>query len=504
MATNKDSLSDKLLDGFAGTKNSLNTTKLATTIAQGISKRLSNVGNKSKFLGGKTVGTIDTALYTSVQEGQYQRLRRGDGVADVAAKLVNLIILSAEEKKLHHELDRNFEQEELDEAKKLEEINIEPETIVTLDDKTIFDSYNKLNLVSRLGKLWDWSKNITSWIFKKFKKLGKQTLLKASKVRRTLWRKVIRPGAKIIQKVGGRALKSFAKYPRFFGAASRLGPAGMVVGGAVMAYDIASTIAAGESGKQAYHAANKYKVPFHHEKGEVAGAIKGGIPGLEQMTVGEIRQLQNEDKVFAVGKYQMVPKTLQESIDLGFVKESDTFNKDTQEKLFKEYLISGKPGRESIDKYLYADEDDPQLQNYLSSALLDLAQEFASVEDPRQPGSGRSVYKNQTASISTEEAAASLILLREDIQDESQDKQVNKQITQIDNEYPTGVKLNESSIDYNHMVEDEQFNQNMLIINNNNTIMQPLEGNGMSMTNSTSQDSNLYKLSNMMVYAYDK
>lgn len=494
MATNKDSLSEKLLGGFEGTKNTLNTTKLAKTIAQGISKRLSTIGNSGKFLGGKTVGKIDTALYTSISEGQYQRLRRGDGVADVAAKLVNLIILSGEEKKLHHELDRNFEQEELDEAKKLKEVDIEPETIAELDDKNdrkIFDNYNKLDLVARLGKLWFWSKNIVKWV-------AKRTLLTALKVGRTLLR-AGKGSVKVLQKVGGRALKTFAKYPRFFGAASRLGQAGIVAGGAVMAYDIASTIASGESGSQAYHAANKYKVPFQHAKGEVAGAIKGGIPGLEQMTVGEVRQLQKEDKAFALGKYQMVPNTLQESIDLGFVKESDLFNKDTQEKLFNDYLISGKPGRESINEFRYADENDPQLQSKLDAALLDLSQEFAAVEDPRKPGSSKSFYPGQNASISTAEAAASLVLLREDTQDKLKEQQLDNKITQLDKE-TKGVKLNEESIDYNNMLEDEQFKQNLLIINNNNTIIQPAGGGQTSMSSSTSLDPNLYELSTMMVY----
>lgn len=499
MATNKDSLSDKLLDGFAGTKNSLNTTKLATTIAQGISKRLSTVGNKSKFLGGKTVGKIDTALYTSVQEGQYQRLRRGDGVADVAAKLVNLIILSAEEKKLHHELDRNFEREEAEEAEEAKNkgaVGVEPKILSEIDDKNdkkIFDNYNKLDLVSRLGKLWSWPKNIAKWI-------AKRTLLTALKVKKTLLR-AGKGGVKVLQKVGGRVLKTFAKYPRFFGTASRLGQAGIVAGGAVMAYDIASTIASGESGSQAYHAANKYKVPFQHAKGEVAGAIKGGIPGLEQMTVGEVRQLQKEDKAFALGKYQMVPNTLQESIDLGFVKESDLFNKDTQEKLFNDYLISGKPGRESINEFRYADENDPQLQSKLDDALLDLSQEFASVEDPRSPGSGKSFYPGQSASISTEEAAASLVLLREDTQDKLKEQQLDSKITQLETE-TKGVKLNEKSIDYKNMSEDEQNNQTTLIIKDNNTIIQPFRVNNMSLQSTTPYDSNIYdEFNTMTIYA---
>lgn len=59
----------------------------------------------------RKLGNVDTAFYTTVREGQGERLRKGDGIADVAGKLFNLIKKHSENNKLNYELERNFEQE---------------------------------------------------------------------------------------------------------------------------------------------------------------------------------------------------------------------------------------------------------------------------------------------------------------------------------------------------------------------------------------------------------
>ena len=64
----------------------------------------------NKYSGGKVIGQLDTALYTSISDGQRQRMRRGDGVADVAAKTFNFLKKSYDEKELHMEIDHNFDQ----------------------------------------------------------------------------------------------------------------------------------------------------------------------------------------------------------------------------------------------------------------------------------------------------------------------------------------------------------------------------------------------------------
>lgn len=73
---------------------------------------------KTSPASGRKVGNIDTAFYTTVAEGQKGKLRKNDGVADVAAKLTNFLIKSQEDKKLQSELSRNFELEQHEEDRR--------------------------------------------------------------------------------------------------------------------------------------------------------------------------------------------------------------------------------------------------------------------------------------------------------------------------------------------------------------------------------------------------
>lgn len=447
MATNKDSLSEKLLGGFAGTKNSLNTTKLAETIAQGISKRLSTIGVAGKFLGGKTVGKIDTALYTSVSEGQYQRLRRGDGVADVAAKLVNLIILSNEEKKLHHELDRNFEQEELDESKKIEEVGIEPVTVAEVDEsenKKIFDSYNKLNLVNRIGKLWSWSKNVAIWVAKK------------------------------IATYSIRALKFIL--PKT--------PLGRVVTGA---------IALGAVGYSVYE-----KLISTEGKG------KKGLPGVAyesfeggNKTIGVGHKITEKEKAqgfIQIGEEKVgLDQTLSESqMDLLLKQDVQTKALDPlQDALGSSWNKLNENQKQALTLYTYNVGNVKSLMKHGLKEAIDSGDTEAVASIIREHG------------ITTVKGVPQEFLkkrrLEESILAEAPEEPNRKSLANIPDTAP-GLKLNKESIDYNTMFEDEKTKQSMLVINNNNTIIQPVEGNKMSMISSTPQDYNLYELSTMVVY----
>lgn len=460
MATNKDSLSEKLLGGFEGTKNTLNTTKLAETIAQGISKRLSTIGNSGNLLGGKTVGKIDTALYTSVSEGQYQRLRRGDGVADVAAKLVNLIILSDEEKKLHHELDRNFEQEELYEAKKLKEVDIEPETIAELDDKTdrkIFDNYNKLDLVARLGKLWFWSKNIVKWAAGKLIRFGLKSL------------KFILPKTPV-----GRVIT-----------------AGVVLGTALY-----NAIAGSESG-------GNYNAIFGHNTGDTEIQKEYG-KSLTELTIAQVQKIQKQRESTnqnAVGKYQFMSGTLSGLIKQNNIDpETTTFSPEIQEKLQETFIqnnidILKKGGVEITPGNL-------KMAHYIGpQGTVELYQDLAAGKDitvsESLSGHGHKYGKQNKELVRTKIKDFPAMM------DKNMEKYMAKESSlaeMSENPITSGIELNKQSIDYNTMLEDEQFKQNLLIINNNNTIIQPVRGGQTSMSSSTSPDPNLYELSTMMVY----
>jgi len=130
-----------------------------------------------------------------------------------------------------------------------------------------------------------------------------------------------------------------------------------------------------EGGPMGYDAANRGK----------AGDTPGGMPGLSSMTVGEVRRLQKERQLFAAGAYQIIPNTMDMIIKNGIAKDSDIFNKETQDKM----------GRWLINRRIRIAErqgTDPQKE---------LAKEFASIANPE---TGRSYYAgvgNNKASIAS-------------------------------------------------------------------------------------------------------
>ena len=76
-----------------------------------------------------------------------------------------------------------------------------------------------------------------------------------------------------------------------------------------------------------YDAANKGK----------AGDMPEGYPGLSKMTVNDVMKLQSEGKVFATGRYQIIPKTLAGLMAGNYgntgVKGTDLYDAATQDKL---------------------------------------------------------------------------------------------------------------------------------------------------------------------------
>lgn len=145
-------------------------------------------------------------------------------------------------------------------------------------------------------------------------------------------------------------------------------------------------IAGAESGKMGYDAANKGR----------AGDTPGGMPGLSSMTVEEVMQLQRENKLFAAGRYQIIPGTLADLLSGKYgntgVTLNDVFDSATQDKL----------GSALIDSRLKRGKGDPV------KTQLELSKEFASIADPR---TGKSYYEgkgNNKASISTQQIQTAL------------------------------------------------------------------------------------------------
>jgi hypothetical protein len=143
---------------------------------------------------------------------------------------------------------------------------------------------------------------------------------------------------------------------------------------------------------------------------------------LTNMTLGEINARQqlevgDKNKLFAVGKYQMVGKnasdtigTFKRGVDALGLDMNTKFTPEIQEKLFVEYLATKKKGRGNMEGYIKGTSDN------LQSANQDVANEWASVAEKgthgRYDGNG-----NNKAHISEDEMKASLTKSRAKYQD---------------------------------------------------------------------------------------
>jgi peptidoglycan hydrolase-like protein with peptidoglycan-binding domain len=150
----------------------------------------------------------------------------------------------------------------------------------------------------------------------------------------------------------------------------------------------------------------------------VAGDARGAQIDFSQMTVGEIMRRQDlpagdPNRLFAVGKYQFTPNTLEEAINQTGVDRNARFTPQLQEKLFADYLIDEK--RPSVRAYVTGEATGPQA---LERAQHALALEFASVGTPRN--GGRGAYDGDSAgnmaSITTAETATALNSMRDQYQ----------------------------------------------------------------------------------------
>ena len=130
---------------------------------------------------------------------------------------------------------------------------------------------------------------------------------------------------------------------------------------------------------------------------------------LTDMTVGEVMRLQEQGKIFAAGKYQIVGRpgkkrdTMEETVRAMNIDPNEKFSPEMQEKLFRGYLIAGK--RPAIKSYITGKSKER------GEAILSGAQEFSSVGIPydvKGRRKGQSYYPGDRASISPEKFGAAL------------------------------------------------------------------------------------------------
>jgi muramidase (phage lysozyme) len=146
--------------------------------------------------------------------------------------------------------------------------------------------------------------------------------------------------------------------------------------------DILNMIGAAEGGQRGYDAVNKGK----------AGDTPQGYPGLSDLTVGQVMELQANKKIFAAGKYQIIPPTLAQLIKDKILKPDDKFSPENQDKLAME-LINRRLKKAGSDTF---------------SQQLELSKEFAAIENPLTGKSYHHGKAGNRASISTKQIQLAL------------------------------------------------------------------------------------------------
>lgn len=121
-----------------------------------------------------------------------------------------------------------------------------------------------------------------------------------------------------------------------------------------------------------------------------AGDAHGMTIDFSDMTLAEVQAAQHLDRhdpnrLFAVGKYQIIPRTMDNAVEHLRLDPNQKFTPELQERIFADYLIAEK--RPAIESYIRGDAGAT-----LHGAQKAAAMEWASVDDPDTPGSPYKAY----------------------------------------------------------------------------------------------------------------
>ncbi len=100
---------------------------------------------------------------------------------------------------------------------------------------------------------------------------------------------------------------------------------------------------------------------------------------LSQLTIRELLSLQEQGKIFAVGKFQFIPDTFKSAVETTGIDIDRAFDSDAQTEMAVNYLIMGGK-RPNLTAYIKGEDVS------LDEAVNDLCKEFASI--PCVDGSG--------------------------------------------------------------------------------------------------------------------
>lgn len=134
------------------------------------------------------------------------------------------------------------------------------------------------------------------------------------------------------------------------------------------------------------------------------GGYKAGTADLSNMTIDQVMAAQRSGQFNAAGRYQLIGSTMADAVKSLGLKGDTKFDKETQDKIFSEYLVNNK--RKAIGDYLSGKSDD------LKGAIKAASMEWASVADPDTGKSHYAGVGNNKASISVDDMARALQMAR--------------------------------------------------------------------------------------------
>lgn len=169
----------------------------------------------------------------------------------------------------------------------------------------------------------------------------------------------------------------------------------------------------GESGAAGYNAYNRGTYVGSDHRPHTRGAdhpIDFSMMTLQQVQDKQHLRPGDADRLFAVGKYQIIPDTLDAAVDSLGLDGKTAFTPALQDKIFDDYLIVQK--RPAIHDYIAGKSG-----STLSAAQGGLAREWASFADP--DNGGRSHYPPpNAASVTLQQSSAALNAMRKQYGDD--------------------------------------------------------------------------------------
>lgn len=174
-----------------------------------------------------------------------------------------------------------------------------------------------------------------------------------------------------------------------------------------MSNPLLDLIVQGESGTAGYNAYNRGTYVDAHGGKHIRGPL--GAIDFSSLTVGQVNDRQHlrgddPDRLLAVGKYQVIPATMDDAILKLDLDRDQAFTPALQDRIFSEYLIVDK--RPDIHGFITG-----QPGVTLEAAQRSLAQEWASFGDPDKGGASHYGGANH-ASITLAQSASALDQMR--------------------------------------------------------------------------------------------